>query len=98
MQNIIYLEPKRTKLNLESVKPLLQYLHGLPQACSDRELTWAEDETACSLLLCLPLPPDSPMLENLVLYYAERQYRVSRTLCVWYGIARAVARLIQDRA
>lgn len=86
--------PSPSRLKLDGVKPLLEYLHGLPQECCDRELSWEEDELACSLLLCLPLPYD-PWLWGLVEFYAEPQYHRSRSLCVWYGIARAVARLIQ---
>lgn len=84
------------RLRLESVKPLLEYLHALPQDSSDRPLSWAEDETACSLLLCLPLPQECSYLPQLVEYYADPMYQKSRTLAVWYGIARAVARLIQE--
>jgi hypothetical protein len=99
MEKIIclpYLYGPPQRLKLDGVKPLLEYLHGLPQECCDRELSWAEDELACDLLLCLPLPPDSPELQDIVEFYIDPQYRKSRTLCVWYGIARSVARSIQD--
>lgn len=86
--------PSPPKLELKWVMPLLEYLHGLPQDNFDRPLSWEEDELACSLLLCLPLPYDRE-LWNLVVLYADPQYHRSRSLCVWYGIARAVARLIQ---
>lgn len=99
MEEIIrlpYLELKPLpRLELKSVIPLLEYLNGLKQKCCDRPLSWEEDELACSLLLCLPLPYD-PWLWDLVEFYAEPQYHRSRSLCVWYGIARAVARLIQN--
>ncbi len=84
-------------LKLEPVMPLLSFLHALPQeSFADRALSPYEDETACSLLLCLPQPKDAPRLESLVEFFADPQYQPSRTLSVWYGIARAVARLIQD--
>ncbi len=96
-QLIFFTQPKLPRLKLESVMPLLEYLHALPQEpAQDRELSPHEDETACSLLLCLPLPRDAPRLESLVELYADPEYQRSRTLGVWYGIARAVARLIQD--
>ena len=99
MEKIVRLPHLREKtperLRLESVLPLLEYLHSLAQDFNDRTLSWEEDELACDLLLCLPLPY-SPRLLHLVEFYIAPQYYRSRTLCVWYGIARAVARLIQD--
>lgn len=85
------------KLDLSTVLPLLEYLHSLKQELQmDRELSQAEDETACSLLLCLPFPQHAPRLLSLVELYADPDFRHNRTLGVWYGIARAVARLIQE--
>jgi len=98
MQDIVFRLPHRLRtLKLSSVMPLLEYLHGLPQEpCVDRNLAAHEDETACSLLLCLPLPADAPRLQRMIELYADPEHQCNRTLGVWYGIARAVARLIQD--
>ncbi len=89
-------EPKLPKLKLESVMPLLEYLNALPQESCDRELSWNEDETACYILSRLYLPVQAPKLYGLIGHYIDPEYRKSRTLSVWYGIARAVARLVQD--
>lgn len=89
-------EPKLPKLKLESVMPLLEYLNALPQESSDRALSWEEDEIACYILGNLPLPVEAPRLYGLISHYIDPEYRKSRTLSVWYGIARAVARLVQD--
>ena len=84
-------------LKLHAVLPLLEYLYALPQEVKkDQLLTREEDESACSLLLCLPLPLGRPELISLVEFYADPAYRISRTLHVWRGIARSVARRIQD--
>lgn len=98
MQELIFGLPTRMRtLKLESVLPLLEYLHGLPQApMEDRTLSEAEDAGACDALRALPLPPDAPRLAHLVDLYAHPAHAQNRTLAVWYGIARAVARLIQD--
>lgn len=99
MQKIIELprlkERAPERLCLRSVMPLLEYLNGLKQDCYDRQLSWEEDELACDLMLCLPLPYD-PELLRLTEFYVDPQYYRSRTLCVWYGIARAVARIVQE--
>lgn len=45
-QLIFFKQPKLPRLKLESVMPLLEYLHGLPQEpAEDRELSPHEDET-----------------------------------------------------
>lgn len=100
MQDIICLhcmeEPKPSKLKLESVMPLLEYLHALPQESCDRGLSWAEDTMACHILLELKLPNASRALDELILHYAAPEYYPSRTLGVWYTIARSVARCVQN--
>lgn len=99
MQKIVDLprlkERAPERISLRSVLPLLEYLHSLRQDFSDRTLSWEEDELACDLLLCLPMPRD-PAILRLVEFFADPQYHRSRSLCVWYGIARTVARCIQD--
>jgi len=89
-------EKRLPPLKLESVMPLLQYLHNLPQGNEDRELKPDEDLVACEILVTLNLPHASRQLDDLIIYYAHPDYRRSRSLCVWYGIARAVARCYQD--
>ncbi len=96
MRPIAIHDPVRFRLDLDPVKSLLEYLHALPQDCEDRELSWAEDEQACMCLRSIELPKDASRLQSLVKYYGEPLYRKNRTLSVWYAIARAVARLIQD--
>jgi len=91
-----FVEPELKPLKLESVQELLNYLHRLPQGCEDRALSWNEDSFACILLRRLPEENDVPHLSCLVEYYSEEQYRKSRSLSVWYAIARAVARMIQE--
>lgn len=96
MYQVILHNNSLPKLRLEPVMPLLEYLHALPQDSSDRALSWAEDTTACHTLLELELPDASVYLRDLVVYYASPEYHNARTLCVWYAIARAVARCVQD--
>jgi hypothetical protein len=86
----------RTRLKLDSVQPLIEYLFSLPQESIDRRLSWAEDSHACQILLKLELPAEVSYLQQLVEYYAEERYWENRSLSVWYGIARAVARTIQE--
>ena len=62
----------------------------------DRDLSWFEDEIACTLLMQLAKPAECSMLDKLVSHYVSPQYQKNRTLCAWYGIARSVARWIQD--
>lgn len=87
-------QPQR--LDLRTVRPLLDYLHGLPQDSCDRPLADEEDETACQLLFVLDVPEDCPRLEWHLYHYGDPSYRQSRSLCVWYAIARSVAWLIQQ--
>ncbi len=87
---------KRTRLKLDSVQELIEYLFSLPQESFDRQLSWTEDSHACQILLKLELPADITYLRQLVEYYAEDRYWENRTLSVWYGIAKAVARTIQE--
>jgi hypothetical protein len=88
-------EPPR--LDLRSVIPLLEYLHGLPQDSIDRRLTFCEDKAACDILLELELDGASRELDELILYYIDPDFSKSRTLGVWYGIARSVAFAYQRR-
>lgn len=97
MRPIAIHDQVRYRLDLEPVKSLLEYLYALPQDCIDRDLSWLEDEQACMELRSIELPEDACRLKELVKYYAEPLYRKNRTLAVWYAIARAVARLIQDQ-
>ena len=96
MQELTFLEkPPCPRLDLEPVRPLLEYLHGLTQDSCDRDLTVQEDKVACHILLALELPDASRRVDDLVLYYAEPGNRPYRTLCVWYSIARSIAIMFQ---
>jgi hypothetical protein len=84
------------KVNLDTVMPLLNFLHSLPQEPGrHRDLTWSEDSEACFILRKLPFKPIGVHYKPYVDYLVEDQYRKSRTLEVWYRIARSVAYMIE---
>jgi hypothetical protein len=70
------------------LKNLKGALHELPEE--------REDWVACQLLLEVALPNDCEHLKKFMLFCAEPRYRKNRTLEVWFGIARATARMIQE--
>jgi hypothetical protein len=86
---------KKPKLDLGSVMSLLEYLHSLPQTKGDRDLSWSEDRKACQILRELEEQWEAPSLSHMINYYTDPQYKISRTMCVWYGIAKNIAEIIQ---
>ena len=94
----VTLDPPRKPrpVDINAIKPLLDFLQSLPQLpCQDRALTWAEDSKACLVLLSLPIKPFGPHLKPMIDYYVDPQYQVSRTLAIWYQISYSVAYLIE---
>ena len=87
---------KPPKLDLKSVLSLLEYLHALPQESGDRDLSMQEDLGACEELRKLLKKHREPLLQQMIEYYTAPEYKVSRTMCIWYGIARNIADIIQQ--
>lgn len=83
------------RLELGHVLPLVEYLVELSRDCSNRQLTWHEDEHACELLLNLPVMDTALHLRATVLRYVDPECRPFRTLSTWYCIARTVAHVLQ---
>lgn len=84
------------EINLDSVRPLIYYLNGLPDGWSERDLSREEDMTACAIVESLSYPSQCPRLQQKLYEFLHPSCRPYRTLCVWYCIARAIAYLIEQ--
>ena len=83
------------RLNLEPVKPLLEYLDRLTPHGQERGLTWEEDVQAVFILKSL-IPEDLEEARVCAEDFTLPRYRKRRTLGHWYLYAQHVARKLQN--